>query len=80
MPGNNGFVNYTHSLNRKCEYCNRPLRKIGIERSNGIPINNKTGKDWSSRKYHKSCLKKKEEEELYNWARMENKKRIIYFD
>ena len=81
MTGNNGLNgNYNHSLNKKCEYCGCPLRRIGSERKNGIPINNNTGKDWGTRKLHKSCFKRKNEEELYNAIRIENKKSKFTFD
>jgi len=40
-----------------CEYCGKALRLIGFERKNGKIINNKNGKDWSGRKYHKKCYK-----------------------
>ncbi len=39
---------------RKCEICDKPLQKIGIERKNGKLFT----KDWKSRKYHKTCYKK----------------------
>lgn len=42
---------------RVCKYCDKPLRKIGIERKNGKKIYNKTGKDWATREYHKKCYK-----------------------
>ena len=51
--------------------CDKPLRLIGIDRKNGIPLNNATGKDWTTnsnnpRKYHKKCWRiVKEERELY---------------
>jgi hypothetical protein len=39
---------------RKCEYCDKPLRVIGLLRMNGdVNI-----LDWSKRKLHKSCYKK----------------------
>ena len=40
-----------------CEYCGKALRLIGFERKNGKIINNKNGKDWIGRKYHKKCYK-----------------------
>ena len=35
-----------------CEYCDRPLVKIGKARANG-----KDHIDWDSRRYHKKCFK-----------------------
>lgn len=42
----------------KCEICNKPLKLIGADRKNGKVINNKTGKDWTTRTKHKKCWKK----------------------
>jgi len=42
---------------RICEHCGKALRLIGATRKNGKQINNGTGKDWKSRKYHKKCFK-----------------------
>ena len=84
MPnsGNQSFINHSVGSNGNCQYCNRPLRKIGIERRNGKPINNETGKDWENRKYHKGCWKKIKRDELYQWARTtrENEECVICFD
>lgn len=54
-----------------CKMCSKPLRLIGIDRKNGIPINNSSGKDWTTnsttpRLYHKKCFKEvKAQRELY---------------
>lgn len=48
----------------ECERCGKPLKAIGLARTNG----KKTHNDWSSRKLHKCCWKKiKEEEELQKY-------------
>lgn len=44
--------------------CNKPLRLIGNTRKNGKTINNTTGKDWTTRKFHKKCWKIKKDNEL----------------
>tara|TARA_R110002072_G_scaffold42468_3_gene120078 strand:- start:1245 stop:1454 length:210 start_codon:yes stop_codon:yes gene_type:complete len=55
----------------KCKKCDKPLRLIGIDRKNGIPIKNSSGKDWTTnsnkpREYHKKCYRElKEEREFY---------------
>jgi len=66
MPngGNQSFTHHSVGISGNCEYCGRHLRKIGIERTNGKPINNGTGKDWESRKYHKGCWKKIQRDEI----------------
>tara|TARA_E500000318_G_scaffold111241_1_gene129040 strand:+ start:805 stop:1059 length:255 start_codon:yes stop_codon:yes gene_type:complete len=84
MPngGNQSFTHHSVGISGNCEYCGRHLRKIGIERTNGKPINNGTGKDWESRKYHKGCWKKIQRDELYQWARTTREKEdiLISFD
>lgn len=84
MPngGNQSFTHHSVGISGNCEYCGRHLRKIGIERTNGKPINNGTGKDWESRKYHKGCWKKIQRDELYQWARTtrEREECVISFD
>lgn len=84
MPngGNQSFTHHSVGISGNCEYCGRHLRKIGIERTNGKPINNGTGKDWESRKYHKGCWKKIKRDELYEWARTTREKEdiLISFD
>ena len=40
-----------------CEYCGKPLKKIGYDRSNGRLYAGNGGKDWSGRRYHKKCYK-----------------------
>ena len=47
-----------------CEYCDRPLVKIGKARANG-----KDHIDWDSRRYHKKCFK-----ELQYWKCIEDAK------
>ena len=37
-----------------CEYCNKKLVSIGLDRANGKGNYN----DWEKRKYHKACFKK----------------------
>lgn len=49
----------------KCLLCDKPLRLIGNERKNGKTINNTTGKDWGTRKYHKKCWREKKLTEQY---------------
>jgi len=80
--GNQGFIQPSTGKSGNCEYCNRPLRKIGLERKNGKPINNESGKDWEERKYHKGCWKKIQREQVYEWARTsrEREEFVISFD
>jgi hypothetical protein len=40
-----------------CEYCDKPLKKIGFDRSNGRLYAGNNGADWDGRKYHKKCYK-----------------------
>lgn len=44
--------------------CNKPLRLIGRDRKNGKTIDNKSGKDWTTRKFHKKCWKIKKDNDL----------------
>lgn len=46
-----------------CEYCGKPLKKIGFDRSNGRLYSGNNGKDWDGRKYHKKCYKEVKERE-----------------
>tara|TARA_Y100000114_G_C11741580_1_gene319228 strand:- start:1321 stop:1509 length:189 start_codon:yes stop_codon:yes gene_type:complete len=46
-----------------CEYCGKPLKKIGFDRSNGRLYSGNGGHDWSTRKFHKKCFKQVKEEE-----------------
>ena len=46
-----------------CEYCGKPLKKIGYDRSNGRLYAGNGGKDWSNRKYHKKCYKEVKDRE-----------------
>jgi hypothetical protein len=46
-----------------CEYCGKPLKKIGFDRANGRLYSGNYGRDWSSRKYHKKCYKLVKEQE-----------------
>ena len=80
--GNQGFTQHNTGAIGNCEYCGRHLRRIGIERKNGKSINNKSGKDWIDRKYHKGCYKKVQREEVYEWARTSREKEeiVISFD
>ncbi len=48
-----------------CEYCNKPLKKIGTQRSNGKIFEGNHGKDWKERKYHKKCWKEIQEEKKF---------------
>ena len=54
--------------------CKKPLRLIGTTRINGKAINNKTGKDWVGRKFHKKCFKIKKENELTKMIMEQNAK------
>ena len=45
--------------------CEKPLRLIGADRKNGKLVNNTTGKDWGTRKYHKKCWKEKKLTDKY---------------
>lgn len=77
--GNQGFSKYSIGVKGNCHYCHTPLRKIGEDRKNGKSINNKTNKDWKTRKFHKSCYKKVQREEVYQWARTSREKEEIVF-
>jgi exopolysaccharide biosynthesis protein len=46
-----------------CEYCGKPLKAIGMQRSNGKLFSANYSRDWSSRKYHKKCYKLIKEQE-----------------
>lgn len=49
-----------------CLYCNKPLKKIGLNRKNGLLFNNNKGYDWYNRKYHKCCYKIIKNNDHYN--------------
>ena len=51
-----------------CEICNKPLKKIGVERKNGKAIKNKTGKDWTTRTKHKKCWKNEQRHLDYTYV------------
>lgn len=40
-----------------CEYCGKPLKAIGFNRTNGRYFSGNYGNDWKERKYHKKCYK-----------------------
>lgn len=44
-------------MSSNCKHCKKPLVKIGLDRVNGKGTYN----DWSSRLYHKKCLKELEQ-------------------
>jgi hypothetical protein len=46
-----------------CEYCGKPLKKIGFDRSNGKYYSGNGGNDWKTRKFHKKCYKQVKQEE-----------------
>ena len=46
-----------------CEYCNKPLKKIGNNRKNGKHFTANNGNDWNERKYHKKCYKEVKDRE-----------------
>ena len=47
----------------ECEYCGKPLKAIGHQRTNGRSFSGNSGNDWKTRKYHKKCFKKVKERE-----------------
>jgi len=64
--GNQSFTNHSIGIRGNCEYCYRPLRKIGNGSKNGKEFNANNGNDWVGRKYHKGCYKLIKEEETRN--------------
>ena len=57
----------TNLKGRKCEYCHRYLRVIGLQRQNGSC----NYIDWSSRKFHKQCQNQvnKHLDEIYEYKK-----------
>ena len=50
----------------KCLKCGNTLVRIGSGRTGGRILNNHTGDDWGTRKYHKKCWKELREESAFD--------------
>ena len=51
-------------MNYTCEHCNKALKSIGTNRKNGHAYSANNGADWVKRRFHKKCLKEREQAEF----------------